>query len=205
MPKNLIRSSVLVLVIYLLLTILLNFPLWRRLSFATYGYTGDSYGFLWQLWWGKETDRQLINGKLTPLLGAPFGSPIDYYFCEPLLLGFGRLLARVTNHFVAFNLVLLVSFPLAGLTTYWLAKYLTKNSLAAFLAGLIFAFSPYHFWQAYTHVNLSQIQWLPLFLLAWLVFLRRPQVKNFLFLFLSYLLVFSPALFMAILPQSYLG
>lgn len=80
MPKNLIRSSVLVFVIYLLLTILLNLPLWRRLSSATYGYTGDSYGFLWQLWWGKETDRQLINGKLTPLLGAPFGGPIDYYF-----------------------------------------------------------------------------------------------------------------------------
>lgn len=111
-------------------------------------------------------------------------------FSEPLTLGFGRLLAGLTNHFVAFNLVILVSFPLAGLTTYWLAKYLTKNSLPAFLAGLIFAFSPYHFWQSYTHVNLSQIQWLPVFLLAWLIFLRWPQLKNFLFLLLSYLLVF---------------
>jgi hypothetical protein len=67
---------------------------------------------------------------------------------------------------------------------------LRQISPAAFLAGIIFAFCPYHFWQSYDHFTLGQIQWLPLFFLAFLIFLEKPSPKRGLWLGLAWALNF---------------
>jgi hypothetical protein len=66
---------------------------------------------------------------------------------------------------VAYNLSLLLSFPLAGLGMYLLVLRWTGRRGAGLLAGLAFAFAPYRL-AAISHLQLLTVQWLPLSLLA---------------------------------------
>ena len=64
---------------------------------------------------------------------------------------------------VAYNLTFLISFFLSAYAMYVLVRYLTGHRGAAFVAGLVFAFSPYHVsgnWDG--QMNLANTQWLPL-------------------------------------------
>lgn len=78
----------------------------------------------------------------------------------------GALLARAFGAVAAYNWLVLLSFPLAAATAYMLARHLTLSPAAAGVAGLAFAFSPFHLAQAAYHPHIAQIQWIPLYLLA---------------------------------------
>jgi preprotein translocase subunit YajC len=73
-------------------------------------------------------------------------------------------LTLLQNEIFAYNFIMLATFPLAGLAMYLLAVYLTRNKWASFIAGLAYAFCPYHFAHA-SHITLANIQWMPLFIL----------------------------------------
>jgi hypothetical protein len=74
------------------------------------------------------------------------------------------LLAASGNPVLVYNLFFLAAFPLAGLGAYLLALRMTGYRLAAFLAGLIYAFSPHQFGHL-SQLQLLSIAWLPLTLL----------------------------------------
>ena len=78
----------------------------------------------------------------------------------------GALLARVTGPIAAYNLLILLSFPLAAAATYLLARHLTLSRYAAAAAALAYAFSPFHLAHAAYHPHIAQTQWVPLYLLA---------------------------------------
>jgi hypothetical protein len=69
------------------------------------------------------------------------------------------------NALTAYNLTLLLSYPLSGLAMYALAWHLTRSAAAAFLAGLAFAFAPYRASQL-PHIQLLIVFWAPLALLG---------------------------------------
>jgi hypothetical protein len=77
------------------------------------------------------------------------------------------------NTALTYNVLFLLSFVLCGFTTYLLARYLTRNGAAAFLAGLIVAFCPYRMVHL-SHLNQLSGQWLPLCFL----FLERARVAS---------------------------
>ncbi len=88
-------------------------------------------------------------------------------FTQPATDWTGAALARlVGDPVVAFNLLVLASFPLAALFAYLLAWELSRSRLAAWVAGLAFAFAPFHLAQAAYHPHGAQVQWLPLYFLA---------------------------------------
>ena len=78
----------------------------------------------------------------------------------------GALVARATGGVAAYNWVVLVSFPLAAAAAYLLARHFALTPIAATVAALAYAFSPFHLAHAAYHPHVAQTQWLPLFLLA---------------------------------------
>ncbi len=84
------------------------------------------------------------------------------------------------NKYVSYNLMFLASFVLSGLGAYLLTFHFTKNRHAAFLAGLIYAFSPFHFYQS-TVVNLGTMhqEWIPFLALALFRFFEKLEFKHF--------------------------
>ena len=97
--------------------------------------------------------------------------------------------ALVGNGVVAYNFLVLASFPLAALFAYLFAFHLTGSRAASWLAGLLYAFAPYHLAQSAYHPHGAQTQWLPLFLLALWLSLERWSPRRALLVGLSLALV----------------
>jgi hypothetical protein len=114
------------------------------------------------------------NATHVPWTEAWFQFPIFYPTRDALTLSEHLLgLSVVASPFfwltgspaVAYNLALLVSYPLCGLAMYALAWRLTRSSPAAFVAGLAFAFAPYRVSQL-PHIQMLAMFWAPLALLG---------------------------------------
>lgn len=152
---------------YFILSVILTYPLFFKMGSSVWGNPGDNTSFL---------TRGFSSLGLEALVSYE-----------------GVLLSALGGRVFAFNFLSFISFPLAGVTMFALAKHvLGKNGTLApaLFAGAVFAFCPYHFWQSYDHMTLGQIQWLPLFFLALLFFLEKPNLKRGILLGLSWNLNF---------------
>src|SRR6185436_13690248 len=78
----------------------------------------------------------------------------------------GRALARLVDPVAAYNVLVLATFPLSAAAAYLLARRVVGSHLGAMVAGLAYAFLPFHVTQAAGHPHIAQTQWLPLYLLA---------------------------------------
>lgn len=78
----------------------------------------------------------------------------------------GALLARVAGPVAAYNWLVLLTFPLAAVAAYFLARHLGLKPAGATVAALAYAFSPFHVAHAAYHPHIAQTQWVPLYWLA---------------------------------------
>lgn len=201
--KKFLFTSSLIFTVYSVLTVIFTWPLVPHLSTSTYGYSGDNFGFMYYLWWWRYVRKTGLDLHFSPLQEAPFGKIIypetgNVAYFWPI-----KLLALLTNEVAGYNLLLLLSFLLAGMAMFLLCRevlsyrieghseFISESRiskmlklvqhdkvLAAFVGGLIFAFCPYHLWKAYNHLDLCLIYVVPLFLWAWVRFERTPSVKR---------------------------
>lgn len=184
-----IKLYLLLTTIYIVIAIIFTWPMPLRPNTVIYGYPGDSFGTLWRLRWYKDA-RQTTDFSYNPNLAAPFGT----YFAEEVnpiaYLGPLKILTFLTNEVFAYNFFIFASFVLTPLFTFFLLDYLMKNKKAAFIGSLIFNLAPCHFWHAFNHPDLAQIQWMPLYILVLLHLEKRKNIKAALLAAASYLLVF---------------
>ena len=136
------------------------------------------------------------NATHTPWTDAWYQFPIFHPTRDALalsehLLGISVIAAPVQwltgNAILAYNVTVLLSYPLCGLAMYALVWHLTKSGPAAFLAGIAYAFAPYRashlphiqmlmsFWMPvgllglHAYLETERWQWLALFALAWVL------------------------------------
>jgi hypothetical protein len=129
---------------------------------------------------------------------------------DELLTGQGLVAAPLIwltdNPPLAFNVLLFTSFALSGFAMWLLVVYLTSSRAAGWVAGLIFAFSPWHYGQ-YAHLGLAAQQWMIFALYFLIQFTRatRPELKTRLLapLNLRYLGLFSFFLILQALAAGY--
>jgi hypothetical protein len=135
---------------------------------SVYDYKGDLLETLWYAWWVKYAWQHDLDCQFVSIVASPYGIDLSQDIAKNIGLSFANypllLLTLLNNEIFAYNLIMLSTFPLAGLAMYLLAFYLTKNKWASVIAGLAYAFCPYHFAHA-SHITLANIQWMPLFLL----------------------------------------
>ena len=134
----------------------------------------DTFGNAWALAWvvhqAVRDPLHLFDANgFHPLSGSLAYTepllPLALLAAPVLLVGGGALLAH--------NVVLLTSFPLAGLGMYLLARELSGSAAGAAVAGFGYAFCPYRF-EHLVHVQSLATQWLPLALL----FLHRAAARG---------------------------
>jgi len=101
------------------------------------------------------------------------------------------------NPIFAENIAVLISFPLSALFMFLLSLYLTKNNIASILSGLFFAFS-YPRLSQIGHLPMIWNQWLPLYILYLLKFLKEGKKINFIFLCIWYLLAISSSIYFGV-------
>ena len=154
---------------YLLLTLGLTYPLVTQFGRAIPGDGFDGWQNYWNLWWIKTAVlEQHTHPWFTHLLYYPTGvgllfhtlNAFNGFITLPIQLAFGLL--------PAYNTAVLFSFTLGGLGAYLLARYILgpgSSHLAAFAAGVIFTFSPFHIAHLLGHMQVISLEWIPFYAL----------------------------------------
>ena len=136
---------------------------------------GDGLQNVWNMWW---IDRSIVDLHQLPwhtsYLHAPFGVTLVGQTLNPINGFVGVLLQQFMSLTQAFNVMVIFSFVFAGLLMFWLCRYFTKSYTASLVGGAIFTFSSYHFSHAIGHMQLVSLEFMPLYILLWWQFLRKP-------------------------------
>jgi hypothetical protein len=101
------------------------------------------------------------------------------------------------NPILAENLSILMTFPLSAIAMFLLSFYLTKNIFASILSGLFYAFS-YPRLSQIGHLPTISNQWLPLYILSLLTFLKDGKRRDFALTCLWYILSIASSIYFGV-------
>jgi len=177
--KHFRHDYLLAALIYMGVTILYFYPQLRTLSAALIGPPADNMQFIWTLWCGGQA---LINPEagftFTNHIFFPEGTSLLYHTFSWYNLGVSLPLKLIFNQVTTYNLLIMHTFPLAGIGAFLLTRYLTGNSYLALLGGFIYAFNPSHFARSLEHLNIASIQFIPFFVLYFVKTVREGSLKD---------------------------
>lgn len=171
------RLDLLALLAYVLLALAYLWPLVRRFGVALAGDGFDMYVFQWGNWWITRALSQGQSPYHTTMIFYPQGAGLYFLSFSWLNTFVWWPLQVVTGDVAAYNFVVWWSWPLAAFGAYLLAREVVGDRRAAFIAGLVYAFYPYHFAQR-NHLNLLSVQWIPFALLFLMRAVRRGRVLD---------------------------
>jgi len=152
-------------VLYVLISFVLTLPLPFMMNQCLVGDDIDVWINPWANWWTQKSLSEGLPFYYTKYLFHPQGASLVYHSFSHANTALWLPLRNLVGDLPAYNLTVLSTYPLSAFTFYLLAHYFTKSRPAAFVAGLIFAFSPYHVAES-SHPVLGTIQWIPLFMLS---------------------------------------
>ncbi len=178
-----------VLSLYILLTFVMTFPMILRLGDSLLSTDAnalnDTFFSVWIFGWQSHqlaiNPLQLFQGNIF----YPFANTLAFSeIILPEALFYMPISMATGNPVLAYNVVVLGLFALNGLAMYlWAFEVLAPLNprvsprLAAFVAGLIFAFCTYKLGEI-RHVQLLAAQWMPLTMMYLARGLRRPSIHN---------------------------
>ena len=170
------KANIAVLALYVLISIALTFPLPFTMDRCLAGDDIDAWLNPWANWWTQKALSERLPFYHTRYLFYPHGTSLVYHSFSHTNSALWLALRHLVGDLPAHNLTILMTYPLSAFTLYLLAHHLTKSRPAAFIAGFIFAFSPYHVAES-SHPILGTIQWIPLFLLSLEKAIAQEKVK----------------------------
>jgi hypothetical protein len=154
--------------IYLALTLVMTWPVVTGLTTNLPNDLGDPMFVSGMLTWASKHWLELLGGDLSAwrrFWNAPFFYPetlatafSEHFTLHALLTLPVYVVTR--NIVLCYNLLWLAAFVLSGLGMYLFVRELTGRPLAAFVAGLAFAFAPYRF-ATTPHLQVISSHWMP--------------------------------------------
>jgi hypothetical protein len=163
--KSVYLNISIVFLIYLLLSILITYPLVFNLEDGLWVGYGDIFGVVWGNWAIKNhlSDQSFY----TDFIAYPFGVHIISSVRQPVLEVIIKTLSFLFNEIASYNIIVLLSFPLTAFCTYLLFRFLEYGKIASLIGGFIFGFTPSAFLQSTGgHITYFLNFPIPLFLMA---------------------------------------
>jgi hypothetical protein len=166
-----LKQHILVILAYLVLTLVLTFPLIFSFNTRVVGYPWADWGQnIWGFWWLKTSLLRLGRSPFyTDFMFYPEGISLSLHTLEMTASLIVMPIYMLVGPIAAYNSAFILSFTLSAYAAYLLGLRLIKERRGAFFAGLVFAFAPYqfsHFSQG--HLNLVHALWIPLYILFFL-------------------------------------
>lgn len=168
-----VRRTLLAALIYAVGACALSWPLFLHLRslLGAQDVAGDPSLNLWTLGWDLQTlsthPGWLLSGRVFEAnIYFPAHHTLAYSdHLLPQALILWPLYALTHDLVLCYNVLLLASLVAAALAMHVLARCLAGSERAAYVAGLVFGFAPYHFAQL-THLQLQALYFLPLSFLS---------------------------------------
>jgi hypothetical protein len=163
---------------YVFLTVILTYPVAFKIGSEVPG-GGDAFQWMFVLWY---TGYALMHPNITTLNHNNLWFYPDGISTMPFPSAFNQLLYHSMSPFfelhVIYTLLWLLTFIVGAFGAYLLVKYLTGNGYAAFISGIVFAFTPYHFVHALGHFGATSIEWIPFCALYLMKTFREGGTRN---------------------------
>ena len=162
--KRIFFEHISVILIFSVLTVIVTFPVILNLSESAGEECGDKCHMMWRIWWADFSFKNGLDFQHSNYIFYPNGIDIGgnlAYFTT--FIGF--LLVQFLDYTTAWNILWFSGFIFGGYGCYLLANNFNKNYLSSIVAGIIFTFTTYHMAHSLTHIGLSMIVWLPIFVL----------------------------------------
>lgn len=172
------RADRFALVAYLLLAIVLTYPLILHLTTHVVGDGSDDPALAWNLWWVPYAVLNLNTSPIyTDYMFYPIRLNLAFYTLTYLNAFLSIPIQFAANVITAANVNLLLSFALGGFGTYLLVKYLLHivnlrgqapllQTLSAFAAGALYAFSSNKMlYASLGQFNIASSHWIPFYVL----------------------------------------
>lgn len=178
-----------VFLVYLIISLVMFWNLTLNITSYVVNGGGDVFQSLWNLWWTPYSVFVLHQSPYTTnVIFYPVGANLVSQTMTPLAGIVSWPFQQVSMPF-AYNVLFFTSFALGGLFMFLLAEHVVRSRYAAFIAGLIFAFSPMHIAQSYSHLQWTIIEFIPLFVLLFLLMLKNKKRKYAILAALSFVLL----------------
>jgi hypothetical protein len=155
---------IVVFVVYVLLTLVMSYPVVARIGTHLIGDGDDMWVHYWNNWWVERVLQGKSDLYYTDLLFHPTGVSLLHQNFAWVNIGLWLGLKPLVGGIAAYNLVHLLHIPLSGLSMFLLVRRLTKSEAVAFVGGLIFAFLPFRMLDT-NHPNMVSTEGFPLLML----------------------------------------
>lgn len=174
--KTVCKFGLLPIFFYFFFFCFLTYP--AILSFSTHFFADavDGLQNVWNIWWVNKAITVLHESPWkTSYLHFPYGTTLLGHTLNPFNGLIGILPLRFFSLLQTYNGIVIFTFIASGFAMFILAFYLTRAYFASLLSGYMFTFSNYHFSHAAGHLQLLSLEWIPLFVFSWFLFLRKPR------------------------------
>ena len=187
MNRRTISREILIFLSFLALTVLMTWPWALHIRDASAG-RGDPYAIAYYMWWDyHQTFHDPFN-----LFQSTVLYPYKYTlaFTESaygVSLLFFPLFALGLKPLTVLSIATLIAFAFSGYGMFRLVRTLTGSVGAAWIAGIVFAFLPYHF-QRLPHLHLIFTGWIPLLIEALVIFAARRSWRGAIWLGVTFVM-----------------
>ena len=181
-------NNINVFFLYVLLPLLITYPLILQLNTSIYGIGHDNLGWLTSNFlqlkiWSENLDPEHVN-----YLAFPHGinqTKNIYMYTHEIL---NTSLLAITRHpIISYNIYFIIKLILASFCMYQLSYYLSKNSALSFIIGICYAYSPYFLNMSKAYGGSFITFSLPIVLLYIFKSIERTNLRNLIFFFISFL------------------
>ena len=151
----------------------LVFAVYLGISFICFGKIGDyrrinlgigvdPFAYIWFLNWWPWAITHGVNPFISHYVWYPEGFNMTWAGSMPIGALATWPLTWLSNAVVSYNILFLLAPALSAWTAFLLTRYLTDNTLAAFVGGYLYGFSSYQIGRMLGHLNLSLVFAVPL-------------------------------------------
>src|SRR5215475_6332714 len=103
----------------------------------------DHLQVLWNAWWIRRSLFAGVNPYFCDMLFVPYGTPLVMHTLTPVQTSAIAMLSFILPTALAYNVVVITGFLVAGLGAYTLCRLVTRHHIASLVGGLAFMLSPF--------------------------------------------------------------
>jgi len=166
------------LLLYLLTFMVMSYPFVLRMNALPMN-NGDTHTAMWQNWWMREALNQGHGVNYhSPLLFYPNGLDLALQPRRWSTFPLWSLLYLVDGDPLAFNLTAMLGVLFKAYGMYLFGLMLFKSRIPAWVSGAFYAFSAPSLTHALQQPNTGATEWIPWFMLAFLVGLSQIRARK---------------------------
>jgi hypothetical protein len=161
--KAWLRRDGIVIALFVLASIVMTYPLAFQLDKQWLALRDtDTYVKIWDNWWLRNHAFSEPSLFFTGLQFYPNGLDLTFHSISWTVAFLAWPLAIITDVITAYNLTILIAIFTTAYAAYLLVMRFVRHRAAAWLAGAVYSFAPYHLAHSGGHPDLTQLAPIPI-------------------------------------------